>query len=210
VELGAISASATVDENGQPVGDYQIADGHLILTSPAIAGLSGSLSDALGQVSEPINGLTGEGGAIESTVDPLLGGLADTLDGLLTVVGGSVSDLGVTATLDVDLQAALDSALAEPVTGPDSLLTIDLSTGEVNVDLALLVADTQGGDFDGTLNGLPANTELLDPNTVQAALDGAIGSTLDQIPGAVVEAVTDALNSAELNIAITGAVDGPL
>src|SRR5699024_6185680 len=36
---------------------------------------------------------------------------------------------------------------------------------------------------------------------------GAIGSTLDQIPALVVEAVTDALHAADVNIAITGAIN---
>src|SRR5690606_4993149 len=130
--------------------------------------------------SGPINGLAGPGGVIENTVDPLLGGLTGLLDGVLSLVGGSV-DLGVTANVQVDLAAAVQAVLAEPLTSPDSALTIDLSEGTVSVDIAKLVQDTQGGDYDGTLNGLPANTELLDPDLVQAALDGALGTLLDQI-----------------------------
>src|SRR5690554_364814 len=76
LELGALSASATLDEEGEPVGDYQIADGTLLLQSPVIAGLSGTLSDALGEVSDPINAIVGDGGAINSTLAPLLDGLA--------------------------------------------------------------------------------------------------------------------------------------
>ena len=203
VELGALSALATVDENGDPVGEYQIASGTLNLTSPAVAGLSDTLSESLDQVSGPINDLAGEGGVIDETLDPLLSGLADTLNAVLLGLG-SVEDLGVTATVDLDLQAALDSVLGEPLTSEDSAVTIDLSTGAVSVDLARLVADTQGGDYDGTLNGLPPNTEVLGPDAIQAALDGAIGSTLDQIPALVVEAVTDALHAADVTIGITG------
>ncbi|HIZ37036.1 MAG TPA: choice-of-anchor G family protein, partial [Candidatus Ruania gallistercoris] len=209
VELGAISALATVDETGAPVGDYQIANGTLLLTSPAIADLSGTLSEGLDQVSGPINDLAGEGGVIDTTIDPLLDDLTSTLNTLLLGVG-SIDDLGVTATVDVDLQAALDSALGEPITGPDSAVTIDLSTGEVSVDLARLVADSQGGVYDGTLNNLPVNTEVLGPDVIQAALDGAIGSTLDQIPALVVEAVTDALHAADVNIAIQGDINSLL
>ena len=209
LELGAISGLATYDEAGAPQGDYQIASGTLLLTSPAIAALTGELVDTLGQVSGPINDLAGEGGVIDSTINPLLTPLVDTLNGLLLGIG-SIDELGVTATVDLDLEAAVESALAEPLTSEDSVLTIDLSTGTVAVDLARLVADTQGGDYDGTLNGLPVNTELLDPDLVQAALDGAIGSTLDQIPGLLVEVVTDALHAADVNIAITGAINSLL
>ncbi|WP_036321006.1 choice-of-anchor G family protein, partial [Microbacterium indicum] len=207
LELGAISSSATVNGSDDPTGDYRIASGQLLLTSPVVAGLSGSLVDVLGQISDPINGLVGADGVIDQTVDPLLDGITSTLNGLLLGVG-SIDDLGVTATVDVDLEAAVNSVLAQPITSDDSVVTIDFSTGEVSVDLARLVADTQGGDYDGTLNGLPANTELLDPDLVQAALDGAIGSVFDQLPALLVNAVTDALNSTDVTIEIAGEING--
>ena len=206
LELGAISASAAIAEDGEPEGEYQIAGGTLLLTSPVVSNLSGSLVDVLGQVSDPINALAGEGGVIDETVDPLLDGVTSALNTVLLGIG-SVDDLGVTATVDVDLEAAVQSVLAEPITSEDSVVTIDFSTGEVSVDLARLVADTQGGDYDGTLNGLPANTELLDPDLVQAALDGAIGSVFDQIPALVVNAVTDALNAVDVNIELYGEIN---
>src|SRR5699024_3319064 len=62
----------------------------------------------------------------------------------------------------------------------------------------------------GTLNNLPVNTEVLGPDLIQAALDGAIGSTLDQIPALVVNTVTDALHAADVHIAITGAISSAL
>src|SRR5699024_8219546 len=52
LELGAISSSATSDAGGGAVGDYQIADGKLILQSSAVAGLSGALSEALDDISD--------------------------------------------------------------------------------------------------------------------------------------------------------------
>src|SRR5699024_6967401 len=125
-------------------------------------GLTDALSDGLGQVSDPINDLTGDGGVIDTTLNPLLDDLTGTLNTLLLGVG-SIDELGVTATVDLDLEAALASAFQEPLTSDDSVVTIDLSTGEVSVDLARLVADTQGGDYDGTLNNLPVNTEVLGP-----------------------------------------------
>src|SRR5690606_35661873 len=203
VELGAITATATYDAEGQPAGDYQIADATLILQSDALGGLTGELTSALGPVSDSVNGLIGADGLVNATLQPLLSQVQDTVNTVLGVLG-SVNDLEVATSLDVDLEAAVQSVLAEPITSPDSAVTIDLSTGEISVDLARLVADTQGGVYDGTLNNLPPNTEVLGPDVIQAALDGAIGSTLDQIPALVVNAVTDALNSAELAITITG------
>src|SRR5690606_19899190 len=208
--LGALSASATLDEDGNPLRAYQVADGTLVLQSPAVAALSDGVYDVLGDVSDPLNDLVGEGGAIDSALQPLLGGLSELVDGLLTVVGGSLSPLSVSATLDLDLQAAVDSVLSQPLTSDDSAVTLDLSTGEILVDLSMLVRDSQGGPFEGTLNGLDPNTEVLGPHVVQAALDGAIGSIFDQIPALLVNAVTDALHAADLEIGIPGAVTGPL
>src|SRR5690606_33450680 len=102
LELGAISALATHDDAGEPVGDYQIANGTLLLTSPTLAAPSGALAATLDHICDPINALAGEGGGIDSTLTPLLGGLASTLHtGLLGI--GTVQGLGVTATVDVDL-----------------------------------------------------------------------------------------------------------
>ena len=208
LELGAISSSATTDAGEGPVGDYQIADGKLILGSNAVAGLSGALSEALAEISDPINDLVGDGGVIDQTLNPVLDTLTSTLNSLLLGVG-SVDDLGVTATVDLDLQAALDSVLGQPLTSEDSAVTIDLSSGEIALDLARLVQDTQGGDYDGTLNNLPVDTELLGPDVIQAALDG-VGEVLDNVPALLINAVSDALDATELNIDIYGEINGPL
>ena len=208
LELGAISSSATTDAGEGPVGAYQIADGKLILGSSAVAGLSGALSEALAEISEPINDLVGDGGVIDQTLNPVLDTLTSTLNSLLLGIG-SVDDLGVTATVDLDLQAALDSVLAQPLTSEDSAVTIDLSSGEIALDLARLVQDTQGGDYDGTLNNLPVNTELLGPDVIQAALDG-VGEVLDNVPALLINAVSDALDATDLNIDIYGEINSLL
>src|SRR5690625_1274897 len=208
LELGAISSSATTDAGEGPVGDYQIADGKLILGSNAVAGLSGALSEALAEISDPINDLVGDGGVIDQTLNPVLDTLTSTLNSLLFGIG-SIDDLGVTATVDLDLQAALDSVLGQPLTSEDSAVTIDLSSGKIALHLARLVQDTQGGDYDGTLNNLPVNTELLGPDVIQAALDG-VGEVLDNVPALLVNAVSDALDATDLNIDIYGEINGPL
>src|SRR5690625_4534824 len=208
LELGAISSSATLDSDGGPVGDYQIADGQLTLKSNAIGELSDLLSDALDEISQPINALVGQGGLIDETLDPLLNGLADTLNSILLGIG-SIDELGVTTTVDVDLQGALNSILDQPLTSEDSAVTIDLDSGEIILDLARLVQDTQGGDYDGTLNNLPPNTELLGPDVIQAALDG-VSRVIDDIPGLVVSAIQDALHAVDLEIDIHGEINSVL
>ncbi|WP_420114843.1 choice-of-anchor G family protein, partial [Pseudactinotalea sp.] len=207
VELGALSALATYDADGDVVSDYQIADGTMILQSDVLGDLVGDVTGALGPVSSAVNGLVGAEGTVNSALQPLLTNVQSTVNTVLLGLG-TVNDLGVATSLDVDLEAAVQSVLGEPITSEDSAVTIDFSTGEISIDLARLVADSQGGDYDGTLNNLPPNTEVLGPDVIQAALDGSIGSIFDQLPALLVNAVTDALNAAELNIAITGEVLG--
>src|SRR5690606_6552150 len=172
--LAELLSAARLAAPGRPSGDCQAAAGTPGVHGRAVAALSDGVYDVLGDVPDPLNDLVGEGGAIDAALQPLLGGLSELVDGLLTVVGGSLSPLSVSATLDLDLQAAVDSVLSQPLTSDDSAVTLDLSTGEILVDLSMLVRDSQGGPFEGTLNGLDPNTEVLGPHVVQAALDGAI------------------------------------
>src|SRR5699024_9560875 len=107
-------------------------------------------------------------------------------------------------------QSALESALDGPITAEDSAITIDVSEGEISVDLARLVQDTQGGDYDGTLNNLPVDTEVLGPDIVQAALDGLDETLLDELPKILTTAITDAVNSTDLNIELYGEINSVL
>ncbi len=192
LELGALSASATY-ENGEPTGEYQVADGKLWLKSPAVADIAAQLSDTAEKLSDPINGLTGEDGTLSGIIAQAVE--AASIAGL--------ADVNVKVELEVDLKAALESALEEAITDENSAVGIDLSEGALTIDLAKLVKDSQPDDkFYGTLNGLPENTEIVDPQLIQAALDGAIGTLLDQIPAAAAEAIADTLNSTEIVIEI--------
>lgn len=163
LNLGAISSNATLDAEGNPVRDYQVANGKLMLTSPAVKGLSGQLSQASVPISNSLNGLVGQNGAINTAMNPLLGQIQSTLNTALLGLG-RVDNLSVTATVDTNLQPALDTVLAQSITSQDKALSIDLSTGKVVVDVARLIATANGTAYDGTLNGLPANTEILSPD----------------------------------------------
>ncbi|MGO3721531.1 choice-of-anchor G family protein, partial [Microbacterium gubbeenense] len=204
LDLGAISASAEIGDDGVPVGDYQIADGQLVITSPAVSGLADRINQVAGGLSEQLNGAFGADGALNTA----LTGATDALNALTSAINAiplvTLDEIGVTATADVDLSNALASLLQEQLTSDDSALTIDISEGTISVDLAKLVQDTQGGDFDGTLNNLPENTEILSPDTVQAILDGTAGTLLDEIPGRAYDLIMDALESVDLNVALTG------
>ncbi|WP_394160780.1 choice-of-anchor G family protein, partial [Galactobacter valiniphilus] len=208
VELGAIAASATQNGDDAATGAYKIADGKLILESPAVAALAGTLNtalgSALGDVQTALNGLVGTNGALNTA----LSGVTGTLNGILVDFVGSLP--GVSALVSVQntvLQASLDTSslpgildgvLGQPITSPDGLVSIDLSEGTVTVNLAKAVAGSNGSD----LNGLPANTEVLSSATVNAILDGvqaAVGGLTDK----VIDLVTDAVNGLELKVNVS-------
>ncbi|WP_198671705.1 choice-of-anchor G family protein, partial [Desertihabitans aurantiacus] len=203
LELGAVSGLATVDDEGSYVGDYQIGDGTLTLTSPATEATVTSLNGLVGDVSTDVNAITAEGGVIDDAVAPSLAAIRNTVNSALQPVPilpplGEVEELDVTATLDLDLETALANVLSQPIGEEENGVTINLSTGEIVVDLAAMVTS-------GTLDDLPPNTELLDAETIEA-INTEIAAVLDTVPALVVDTVNDALNSADLTIAITGDV----
>jgi len=206
IELGALSATAAVDGGRAPTSDYQIADGTLVFTSPAVQTVTSSVSDVLGTLSTDVNAIAGADGTLGAALTGIGADLVTPLATALgTVTGGtvSVSNVSLTADLTVDLQTALAALTDAPLTSADSAVTIDFSTGEVSVDLAKLIADSQGGTFDGTLNNLAPNTELLSTDLIQAGLDGAIVSIFDQVPALLVTAATDTLNSSAMPLRLT-------
>ncbi|MBY0690181.1 choice-of-anchor G family protein, partial [Microbacterium marinilacus] len=211
LDLGAVSASAEKTVDGTAEGDYQIADGRLVITSPAIGGLAETLDTTAAELSDALNSALGEGGALDSALsavtDEVIAPITDAISAI-PLVGQAVAidDVTIEATVDVDLSNALAPLLTEQFTSDDAALTIDLSEGTIEVDLARLIADTQGGVYDGTLNNLPEDTELLTPDLVQAILDGTAGTLLDEIPARAYELVTQALDSTDVNIAIGGEI----
>src|SRR5690606_16934997 len=108
LQLGAISASAAVGADTPPVGGCPIAGGTLILQSQVIGDLSEGILNALDQISTPINGLVGADGVINSTINPLLSGVTTALNTVLLGLG-SIDGLAVTASVDVDLAAAVNA-----------------------------------------------------------------------------------------------------
>ncbi|WP_167627343.1 choice-of-anchor G family protein, partial [Frigoribacterium faeni] len=191
LELGALSSSATAtrtDDGYDVASDYQVDGARLQLHSPAVSALTGDLNETIGDLDTAVNGTTT---ALPGTIEA----------GVLTPIRGALSALGNTLTLadtqavvtaNVDLPAVTDPILAAPLTsGP---VTVDLSTGDVTVDVAALQS----------LDGLPANTELLTGDAVNAELQTALSSIFDTtLPDALRTAVTQAVNTTEARVLIT-------
>ncbi|RLV57462.1 hypothetical protein D9V41_02185 [Aeromicrobium phragmitis] len=205
LDLGVLSATAQA-KGGEIESDYQISGGRLTLRSPAVTDLTAGIDEVLGTLSDTANDVLGPQGALDSSLSSVSSGLVEPLTTALNTLSlglVSVDDVNVAAAATVDVRAALSSVTSSPLTDTERGVTIDLSRGTIEVDLAKLITYAQGGTYDGTLNNLAPNTEILDPELIKTVLDGAIGMLLDQVPALVVNAATDALNSTELTVHLT-------
>ncbi|MGX5696669.1 IPT/TIG domain-containing protein [Agromyces soli] len=175
--LGVMSANAQVVNAGAPVGDYEIQSAGLVIDSPVVEGVTGTVTSAVGTLQSDVDALAGSNGA-------LVNGVLDTVDGLLAGVGLGTA----TATVDVDLQAALGSLLTTPLDSGNGVV-IDLGAGTITVDLE---------QFAG-LNGLAPNTELLSTAVLQA-ISAEVAALIDGLVQDIETAVTNALDAATVSV----------
>jgi hypothetical protein len=182
LELGALAAWAEADLETAS-GDYQIADAVLTFSSPAIANLTPKVDSALEEVVDALGDLIGDNGELISDVN----GLLVDVDPLLNVLG---ADANVSVTINAGNLEEIVHSILEDAYG-NGAVWFDLETGEVHVDLELLL----GGD----LNDLAPGTELLTDAVVNQILEG-ITTTVATIADQVVDKVEDALHDATVDI----------
>lgn len=189
LELGAISAVAkapdmsdvpeqtaptcdlnlTATQVGAPADDrwvcsgYQVSDAQLILDSPLVGnvatGLNATLAGLLETVEGTLNTTLGSGGVLDLIYDiPLVG----------TALQGVV-DISLEADIPaMDITSAL---LLDPLTSSDGLVSIDLGSGQITVDLKQL--------HSGNLNGLEPNTPLLSDTELTKITETVTGLLTD-------------------------------
>lgn len=182
VELGALSSSIEQVE-GAPVDaatqiDYDIADASLVLNSPAVGNIYGSVT---GVVDEAQESLTNLSSALEEALAAELNtGLVD---------------------LNIDLNnfdpLNLREVLSQTVIGEATGVTVDLSSGRVEIDLDALFADPENGL--PSLNNMSANSELLNEDVIEAIFGGITDAVDDAIKTALT-GVQDTLASTQLNL----------
>ncbi|WP_231838996.1 LPXTG cell wall anchor domain-containing protein [Corynebacterium glutamicum] len=131
--------SVLEQEDGRICSSYQIADAELVISAPLVGGLVTELGSTLRTLL----------GGVENTLNLLLGS-----EGALSVLGPVLDPiLSVTAEASIDEDTIVNSLLIDPLTSSDELVTIDLGTGLIKVDLEKLHTDG--------LNNLEPNTSLL-------------------------------------------------
>src|SRR5699024_8087681 len=146
--------------------DDLLEGAELVASSPLVDELAGSVQYATGEISDGVNALLGPGRAIQNAlVDVFIDAIEIGIDLPLLETLLSV-DLGSPALdVNVDLSEVTDGLLTEPLVSDNGLVTIDLSSGVIGVDLAML--------HQGNLNDLDRNTELLLPGEVDLIVQTA-------------------------------------
>src|SRR5699024_3897597 len=182
------------EAEGEVSSEYVIANGQLVIDSPLVGGLATELNGAVTDVGTGLDAAVGTEGVLGEVAQ------AAEIDldiGLVSVEAGG-GTIGLTG-LDAALDQASTSLLDEPLTDANGLVSIDLAEGVITVDLEQL------GGADG-LNGLPANTELLDDETIgliTGAVTEALG-TVSERAGQVL--IDDVFNTVGVTIELPAAV----
>ncbi|QSB24329.1 choice-of-anchor G family protein [Curtobacterium sp. 24E2] len=181
--------------------DYGIASLDLRVDSPLVGALVTAVNDTVVQLDAAVDALGGQDGVLARTIDQgvlgVLGGLTGSLG--LGTIGGTVEITGP------DLAGAVAPLLAEPVQDAGGTLSLDLSAGSVRVDLAHLLGDDEHG-----LNDLPPNHEVVLDAVTLGALADRLGQVVDAWAGKITTALTTALESLHVRIALAADLSAPL
>ncbi|MEU4364332.1 choice-of-anchor G family protein [Promicromonospora sp. NPDC023987] len=193
LEVGAGAAEVRaedgviLDQDGVGgLGQYRVADLDLFLHSPVIEDAAASIHDIGGSVDTAVEDLVNE-----NLDDSALTGLFDAVPGVPTP----------SVTVDSNMQETLfESVVGEPITSANQLLTIDLSTGELQVHLDKLVDNPDGSE--GGLNELPPNFELIDDTTYPLIAE-TVHELMEEVTNVLIGAIEDSLDAVTVNLAFT-------
>ncbi|MCP2264812.1 choice-of-anchor G family protein [Promicromonospora thailandica] len=173
------------------LGQYRVADLDLFLHSPVIEDAASSIYDIGGSIDTAVENLINE-----NLDDSALTGLFDAVPGVPTP----------SITVDSNMQENLfQSVVGEPITSANQLITIDLSTGQLEIHLDKLVDNPD--ETEGGLNELPPNFELIDDTTYPLIAE-TVHELMQEVTRILIGAIEDSLNSVTVNIAFYE--EGPL
>ncbi|MBN8882947.1 MAG: choice-of-anchor G family protein, partial [Salana multivorans] len=190
LEIGALASQASVTD-GVTSSEYVIAGADFNLSSQLVRNAAADLRAIVTNVGTTLNTAVGTGGVLSSAL--ALVNVSAGIPGVASIQVGPA-----TATID-DLDAAVADATADllaPLSDPNGIVTIDLGGGIVRIDLEKIVDG-------GSLNGLDANTLLLDDTTIDLITD-AVQAALGTLSTRVVTVVTDLVNDLDVTITLSG------
>lgn len=171
LEIGALGARVE-KKNGTISSEYGVAGVEANVGAPLVGGLTTGLSGLVSTVGGVLNGLVGDGGL----VDNVLGAVEKVLN--INLIVASLKSDGVRAQvngLDTLVDNVLNELLLTPIKNESGSVNVDLANGTISLDLAELAIEGNGYT---NLNELPANTSLLNADTVTAITNGVTEALL--------------------------------
>ncbi|WP_194928672.1 YPDG domain-containing protein [Pseudactinotalea sp. HY158] len=196
IGLGALATTADQTAPDAATSAYEIAGAELTLHSPAVAGLSDTVTSVVDSAETAVNGVLGPDGTVQGALDALT--LAPiSIDLGIAKVSVDLGSPDLNAT--VDLGSVVDDVLGQALTDADGIVGIDLSTGTITVNLAALHADG--------LNSLDPNTNILQTGEIDritTAIANALGDLTDNLD----TAIRDAVAGIDLTITLNPTVGG--
>ncbi|XPP26914.1 MAG: choice-of-anchor G family protein [Leucobacter sp.] len=192
LQVGTAASQANAGSYTAASGDYRLDGLSLQLTSPLLQQLPTLINAALEEatvLAEAALEAVAPGGII-----PLPAGtIPDIPVGIGTLQLGDVT-LQVTApNFDNVVSDVMNAPGGVVVVSDDGIATVNLNTGEIFIDLALL--------YGGGVNGLGANTEVFtSPN--MAAISNAVANALSKTTGLFANGVVNALHATQLGMSV--------
>ncbi|MDI2037064.1 choice-of-anchor G family protein [Paenarthrobacter nitroguajacolicus] len=195
LDIGALASSSAVDAcvmtNGWPMLDttptvqrqYGIAGLDLNAAIPAVGTLSTQGATLVGAVPAQLNTFLGTTGLVNQINDGIKG-IVNPLLGVL-----AVGSYNTTASLTTDL-SGVTALMTKTIS--DGIVTINLGTGTVKVNIASLTGGTTG------LNGMEPNHAVVLDATMTAAVTTRVTNLLDSWKTEVLDALNSALGSTKL------------
>ncbi|WP_193096692.1 choice-of-anchor G family protein [Brevibacterium sp. FME17] len=192
LSLGAVASTAEANGSEDPSSEYVVADGVMTVSSPAVGGLSDSLNKIF----------DGAGGTLEDAIAKE--GLADKLGKAGIDLDAGVADIslgGDDTTVNIETKDALNGVVENLVNkkleDEAGIVSIDLKSGDIKIDLAKVVKGENGED----LNGLDPNTQVLTSETIGKITD-AVADALGALSGKFNDTVKDALNDVRVEVSL--------
>uniref|UniRef100_A0A942SZ79 Choice-of-anchor G family protein n=1 Tax=Neobacillus citreus TaxID=2833578 RepID=A0A942SZ79_9BACI len=197
----AVQQVADTAEKAVVERDYGVASLDLRVDSPLVGALVTAVHQTVADLDAAVQALGGSNGVLAQTINRGVLGVLGTLTG-----GLGLGTVGGTVVLDgPDLAAAVDPLLAGPVQDDGGTLALDLTAGAVRVDLAHLLGDDRQG-----LNDLPPNHEVVLDAVTLGALADRLGQVIDAWADRVTDALTAAIGSIHLTIALAADLSAPI
>lgn len=174
--------------------DYGIASFDLALQSAVLGAIITDTNTAVTNINTALNGLLGP-----------TGGIATAIGGQLNVGLGSIAGVTLGATTGtvsltgLNITGAVTPLLTAPLN--DGYVSINLSAGTVDVDLASLLGGPNG------LNNLGPNTQIVLNATVVNNIVTRVGTLLDTRVQQITTAITTAIRAATLNVNLSTALN---